>query len=381
MLLMECKQTSPCSGIGGKSELRLCRFLLVRLTFDSLVGHKNLKAIKDTLGKLSEGARSLDSAYDDAMKRIKAQHPDDRDLAERTLLWITQGQRLLSVAEIQQAIAIELGNSDLDPDSTVHCDDIISACTGLVTRGRDSRDHEILRLVHYTTQEYLERTKTKHFPEAQKYMASSCLTYLLFDVFSGALCAPRQDGFRCIDSDTGVGNKAGEVFCFGCKRCWNAEQHEAEREEFDGSRELESCNKDPCSYLRRKQYPFYEYAVSYWGHHADNCDDEAIRILTKIFLDDTRRFSGVFCYFLYHERCPYLGSSSFDRVRLELEDFDPLYAIQFVAYLGLTKLVSQRLEDGSEPDVKDKRGRTPLFWAVYMGHEDGGQAFDGARGC
>ena len=343
------------------ADFTLCRFLLARLMFDSLVGYKTPRAIKDSLNKLSRGAGSLDSAYDDAMKRIEKQDQPSRELAIRTLSWITQGQRLLSVAEIQQAVAIELGDSDLDPDSTVDCDDIISACTGLVTRDCDFRGDDVLRLVHYTTQEYLERTKTKYFPEAQKYIASSCLTYLLFDVFSGALCPPRQDGFRYIDSDTGVGYKAGHVFCFGCKRCWTAEQHEAEREELNGSRELESYNDDPCSYLRRKQYPFYGYAVRYWGHHAENCDDEAIGILTKSFLDDTRRVSGVFKYSI---------RASYDRVRLQLGDFNPGSAIQFVAYLGLTKLVSQRLEDGSEPDVKDKHGRTPFFWAVSMGQED-----------
>ena len=179
MLLIECKQTSPCSGVDGKSDFTWCRFLLARLTFDSLVGQKNLKAIKDTLDKLSEGAASLDSAYDDAMRRIEDQHPDDRDLAKKSLLWMSQGQRLLSVAEIQQAVAIELGGPDLDPDSTVDCDDIISACAGLVARGRDS-----LRLVHYTTQEYLQRKMTKYCPDAQEYLASSCLTYLLFDVVS-----------------------------------------------------------------------------------------------------------------------------------------------------------------------------------------------------
>ena len=296
------------------------------------------------------------------MKRIEKQDQPSHELAIRTLSWITQGQRLLSVAEIQQAVAIELGDPDLDPDSTVDCDDIISACTGLVTRGYDSRG-EILRLVHYTTKEYFERTKTMHFPEAQEYLASSCLTYLLFDVFSGALCPPRQDDVRYIDSDTGVGNKVGEIFCFGCKRCWTAEQHEAEREELNGSRELRSYNKDPCSYLRRKQYPFYEYAVSYWGHHAENCDAEAIQVLTKNFLDDCKRVSGAFRFVLCQ-------SLIYNAESLKLEDINPASAIHFVAYLGLTKLVSKWLEDGSEPDVEDKDGRTPFFWAVSGGHKD-----------
>ena len=107
------------------------------------------------------------------MKRIENQHPARRDLAKRAQLWIIHGQRSLSVAEMLQAVAIKLGEPDIDPDNTVACDDIISACTGLVTRDTDievstdkgrrrTRRRDILRLVHYTAREYLERTKTKY---------------------------------------------------------------------------------------------------------------------------------------------------------------------------------------------------------------------------
>ena len=358
MLLMGCKQIQTYPEIGGISDFTLCRFLLARLTFDSLVGQITPKAIKSALDNLSRSSGSLDSAYDEAMKRIEDQHPASRALAKRALSWITHSQRSLRVAEIQQAVAIELGESDLDPDSTVDCDDIISACTGLVTRGQ-FRDHEILRLVHYTTQEYLERTKTKYFPEAQEYLASSCLTYLLFNVFSGALCPTRQDDVRSNASDTGVRNGAEEVFCFGCKKCWTAEQHEAERQIPRGN----WSSTDQCAHYRREQYPFYGYAVWYWGHHTENCDDEAIRISTQTFLDDALRVSGAFRHVAERRH-------SYGPVRLKLQDSNPGSAMQLTAFLGLTKLVSKRLEDGFEPDVKDKDGKTPLFWAVIEGHKD-----------
>ena len=345
--------------IGLISDFTFCRFLLARLTFDSLVGHRTPKAIKGALDKISGGSGSLDSAYDDAMKRIEDQDPASRELAKKTLLWISQGQRLLSVAEMQQAVAIELGDSDLDPDSEVDCDDIISACTGLVTEDRsiirDYYDPHRFRLVHYTTQEYLERTMMKHFPKAQEYLASSCLTYLLFDVFSGALCPPCQDDVRSNFSGTGVGNKAKEVFCFGCKKCWTGEHHEVECRT--------RSSTDPCASLRHKQYPFYDYAARYWGHHTENCDDEAILILTKTFLDDALRVSGAFAYLLHDV------DYAFDDVRLKLEDSNPGSAMQLAAFLGLTEVVSKRLEDGCRPDIEDWSGKTPFSWAVNRGHE------------
>ena len=334
----------------------LCRFLLAKLTFDSLVGHKNPKVIKATLNKLSGGAGSLDSAYDDAMRRIENQHPDDRDLAKKTLLWILQGKRLLTVAEIQQAVAIELGESDIDPDNMVDCDDIISACTGLVTRARDSDNFEILRLVHYSTQEYLERTKTKYFPNAQQYLASTCLTYLLFDVFSGALC-PQADA-----SKNQVWHEAKGFLCFGCKKCWTADQHKSYKNP-DESLQIDAHNADICWKYRDEEYSFYAYAAWYWGNHAEHCDDEAVRIMTERFLDDHKRVSGA----LHFVR----DNSYFYRPEgLKLEDSNPGSATQLAAYLGLTKIMFERLENEFEPDVKDWFGATPLFWAAYQGHED-----------
>ena len=290
------------------------------------------------------------------MRRIENQHPDDRDLAKRTLLWISQGKRLLSVAEMQQAVAIELGESDLDPDSTVDCDDIISACTGLVTRGRDSSDCEILRLVHYTTQEYLERTKTKYFPKAQEYLASTCLTYLLFDVFSGSLC-PQADA-----SKTRVWHEAKEFLCFGCKKCWTADQHKSYKNP-DESLQIDAHDAHLCWNYRYEEYSFYAYAAWYWGDHAENCDDEAVRIMTERFLDDHKRVSGAL-HFVHGY------SSTYRPEAFELEDFNPGSAMQLAAYLGLTKIMFERLENESEPDVKDWFGATPLFWAAYRGHED-----------
>ncbi len=354
MLLMGCKQTKPCRDVGGIADFTLCRFLLARLTFDSLVGQKTPKAIKGALDNLSRGSDSLDSAYEEAMKRIEDQHPASRDLAKRTLLWITYGQRSLSVAEMQQAVAIELGESDLDPDSTVDYDDIISACTGLVTKDLDSYGCDSLRLVHYSTQEYLERTTTKYFPKAQEYLASSCLTYLLFDVFSGASCTTLQYGDRSNYSDTGVGNEATEFLCFGCKTCWAAEQYEAKRWKGDALRYY------PFFDLQLEQYPFYKYAVWYWGYHTESCDDEAIRILTKTFLDDYKRVSGALHF---------VRDVSWPRGRLKLEEANPGSAMQLAASLGLTTIMSKRLEDGSRLDVEDWSGKTPFSWAVTAGEE------------
>jgi hypothetical protein len=54
-----------------------------------------------------------------------------------------------------------------------------------VTVDEESR---IIRLVHYTTQEYFERTQKQWFRNAESEITTSCVTYLSFSVFETGLC-------------------------------------------------------------------------------------------------------------------------------------------------------------------------------------------------
>lgn len=62
---------------------------------------------------------------------------------------------------------------------------MISVCMGLV--GVDERTN-IIRLVHCTTQEYLEDVVPEWLPNAVSRMARSCLCYLSLDVFYQGWC-------------------------------------------------------------------------------------------------------------------------------------------------------------------------------------------------
>jgi hypothetical protein len=61
----------------------------------------------------------------------------------------------LNPTELCHALAVEPGTSGLDPDNIIDVEEIVSVCTGLVMVDKDS---DIIRLVHYTTQEYLRET-------------------------------------------------------------------------------------------------------------------------------------------------------------------------------------------------------------------------------
>src|SRR5436309_1413742 len=162
------------------------RFLLAQLHLDSLIGKRSPKAIRIALKTLPKGSEALDNAYEEAMERIEGQIADSQELAKQVLSWITCAKRPLTTLELRYALAVEIGESELDEENLPEIEDMVSVCAGLVTVDEESN---IIRLIHYTTQEYFERTWTSWFPNAQRDIATTCVTYLTFDAFEAGFCS------------------------------------------------------------------------------------------------------------------------------------------------------------------------------------------------
>ena len=167
------------------------RFLLARLHLDSLEDKISVMEVEDALEKLPKGEYAYRQAYDEAMeKRIKGQKPRFSDLALRTLSWITFSKRPLTTSELQHALAVTDGASTLDLRNLTHIDLITSVCAGLVTVDEES---DIIRLVHYTTQEYFDQTWATWFPNGQTDIAKTCVTYLSFKAFETGISHTHED--------------------------------------------------------------------------------------------------------------------------------------------------------------------------------------------
>jgi hypothetical protein len=130
-----------------------------------------MKSALEELEKQNQGGSTEDKkfdvlaqAYKDAMERIDGQKPGFRLLAKKVLSWITFAKRSLTTSELQHALAVKPGDSELDKENLRYIEDMVSVCAGLVTVDEESK---IIRLVHYTTQEYFERTQRDWFPDAQ----------------------------------------------------------------------------------------------------------------------------------------------------------------------------------------------------------------------
>ncbi|KAF1997424.1 hypothetical protein P154DRAFT_470891 [Amniculicola lignicola CBS 123094] len=160
-------------------------FLLAQFYMDRLAETSNKRQIKMLLGSLprsrednSDSRTTYNEVYEDSVGRIETQAFLRRDLAKRTLSWVTLARRPLTVEELRHALAVETGDQDLDEDNISDIEEIISACAGLITVEKST---DLVRFMHYTTQEFFDTTIHSWYPEAQAYAASTCLAFLRFE--------------------------------------------------------------------------------------------------------------------------------------------------------------------------------------------------------
>ncbi|KAF7356057.1 ANK-REP-REGION domain-containing protein [Mycena venus] len=147
-------------------------FLLAKLHTESLVAKTTVKSVRETLENLP---KDLDAAYKNTMDRINQQQTGDKELALAALTWIANAKRVLTVAELREALAVKAGAEKLDPDDRPDISIISDVCAGLIifdnqVEGMSSK----VRLVHYSTQKYLDGI----FPEAHTDITRTLLTYL-----------------------------------------------------------------------------------------------------------------------------------------------------------------------------------------------------------
>ncbi|KAK6329625.1 hypothetical protein TWF730_006173 [Orbilia blumenaviensis] len=160
-------------------------FLLAHLYFEEIKSAMTLKAIDRALkgfATMRGAANGLyDSTYRAIMERIREK--DDKasvNMAFQVLSWITCASRPLTKAELQHAIAVEPGEPRIDEDNISEIEDLVSVCNGLVTIDEES---DIVKLIHYTAQEYFERNQRRWFPNSHSDIAKICLIYLSYDTF------------------------------------------------------------------------------------------------------------------------------------------------------------------------------------------------------
>lgn len=279
------------------------RFLLLRLHMDSLASHETMKEVRKQLHSLPE---ELDLTYEDAVNRILAQKQSLQNLAIQSLSWISHAVRPLTLAELSHAISIQVGETDFDVDNIpIDVGKIIGSCAGLVVVNPAD---DVVRFVHYTTQEYFSRVRQIKFPTACVDITNKCLTYLLYN-----------------------------DICYG------------------------PHNRD--SLL--DQYPLLAYVACHWGKHArgESETDSNVQAMALRLLEMPSRRSDDFMVTgnpLAVDRDTQSGSHW-------MLWHDPR-DIHIASSFGLEHLVSLLLQKGYDVNQRDKHGQTPIHWAAQGGY-------------
>ncbi|KAK1853117.1 ankyrin [Colletotrichum chrysophilum] len=156
-------------------------FLLAALNLDFLSRKLTRRDVRSSLSILP---KTLDATYEQALERIRTQAEEDVELAETIILWILCARRPLDVHELQHMYAIHLLTRDEGPnaeailleDDDLPPEDIITGvCGSFIVVDSTSKT---VRLVHYTAQDYLNRTFGGHLHEPRMELTRISLEYL-----------------------------------------------------------------------------------------------------------------------------------------------------------------------------------------------------------
>ncbi|KAI1276347.1 hypothetical protein F5Y07DRAFT_140399 [Xylaria sp. FL0933] len=192
-------------------------FLLAKLHIDSLSQRITRKQVRSSLRTLPT---TLDSTYANALQRVYDQAPEIVELAELVLFWVICARRQLTILELQHMYATHNveGETVLEEDDLPDEEALTSACRGLVIVDGIS---PVVRVVHYTAQEYFERTHAAKLFTAKSSLTIISLSYLALPNFSDGACAT-----------------------------------------------------DSAMSERLEKYPFLVYAANHWGSEAAQLDDD-----------------------------------------------------------------------------------------------------------
>ncbi|KAL7957331.1 ankyrin repeat-containing domain protein [Trichoderma compactum] len=296
-------------------------FLVAQFHLDSLKGKTKPKEIITALQNLATGSDAYQQIYTKTMERIIGQYKEQTQLAKSVLSWLTFAKAPMRVPELRHALGVEHRETAFDERNMPDIELMVSVCAGLVTIDNDSN---IIRLVHYTTQEYFQRTRENWFPESQSEITMSCVTYLSYEVFElGANDDPKVILRRMNP-------------CRNCPQPFNMDRYYSTLG--DALMEL---------------YPFYRYASRYWGYHAREdpvLSDAAMELLKNA------AWIKAYC--------------EISQVLLVGGLLKQTTGLHLAAWFGLTAAVDELLNSKTDIEAANRYGETALHTAASCGRKD-----------
>ena len=335
--------------------------------------------IRSVLNKTSAGdmdealehlPRDLDDAFSKTLQRIKYQ-PDGQDtLGMTTLMWIAHARRPLLVTELSEALAIKPGSTVLKPRFRPSQKRMVDCCMGLVTVDEKS---SVIRLVHFSVQEYLHKYQEGLFAQSQHIIAEACITYLLFEPFA---YGPRQKETEIVEMIS------KNAFLKYAAHHWGSHVRSAKNDAVDklALTLLQAESQRGCSLQvlhfsanLREEYWNDEESRSCNGLHLAamfGLEELGKWLLNanKIRVDDATKMGTTALI-----KAAAGGHQQFTEMLLKMQadrTKENWYgtALHCAAEAGQVSTILTLLETGLDVDIRDRRGRTSLHCATVSGH-------------
>ena len=268
------------------------------------------RALRDRFANLADVFKST-------IQRILSLPPDPRhamnrrNLAIKTLMWISHAKRVLTVTELQHAFAVRLDDSELDRDNFIEPQLVVDSCFGLVEIDRESLT---IRFVHYSLQEYLKTHDHGLFDNGDAEITKVCLRYLSLDSVKALHTKNRETFIKALD-----------------------------------------------------ELPFLDYAATEWGYHATNVIPLAVKDIAFKFLKSNHHLLTTAR--VRDHKSPYFRKW---HERMYAWAFSDGAGISICASFGLTDFVRLLIGQNKHPMLKARNmyGSTALHEASMKGYED-----------
>lgn len=306
---------------------------------DSFQKKLKIKKIKTDLLDLPRGLDAYDRAYDDAMTRIFSQDEDCQEVASRALSLILCATRPLKTQELQHALMVEFEDTELDHDNWLEARDILQVCAGLITIDESAAT---VRFVHYTTQEYLQRTQAKWLPRAENEIARTCLDYFSLQDFAQAIHESVSGGIESV--------AAKETFALAEYAVGDGPIHWNAVVETDLSMRARLLSS-----LKSSETLSAVWVIVWSWRFSHHADFGILHWLSELGLANLT------------ELCLANGFS------LNVEDEDGCCPLSYAAQAGHGVVAQLLLTRGADVNHEDCFGRTPLSYAAAGGHEPVGR--------
>ncbi|KAJ4273195.1 hypothetical protein NW764_012442 [Fusarium oxysporum] len=323
------------------------RFLLARLIMDHITSLLTIKDIRKALVSLPA---NYDEAYLSTFDRIIKQTPGLRDLALKSLNFISYVKEPLRIVELQHALATEEGMLEIDPEDLQTSKAIISSCLGLLVV---SGPEKTVEFVHSTARQFLQRRPEGMDKHPHLTIVRSCISYMSTNEMRQGRCTSHEDiTQRCLK----------QPFLHYAANFYGYHAQEVEEECFD---QLSEFLQDDV--VRESSWQLLNFKAHLDTSVSESVFDSSPRNVLALHVAAFWGFKTYIDKSLSYTR---RGTPSTQKQNLNKTDSHGWTPLHWAVSMGHKSMVETLLRSGASPDLPDLAGWTPTFWAAFKGHAD-----------